>query len=583
MQDIKDHFDVADKDMLPILQEADIILQQKMKIDTKLVLLNAFNQHFNLSDDDLACLMSSTILVDDEFFRRLGKLEKVHADCQVLLGSEDQQLGIDLMDQSARTLNGAYDKLSRWIQKEFKTLDLENPRIHAPIRRALRILARQPSLFQECLNFFAEARERNLSDAFYAALTGSSSQTDDKSTKPMEYYAHDSHRFVGSILAWLHSAAVSERESLEFLFIAEDGEIARGLKAGMENEPWAQEEDQVFDGTKSLELLINRDLAGVSRAIRQRVEQVIKSDDDPVLAYKIAHLISFYEITLARLLGAQSPVLQNLSNLQESALQQYRMSTKEYANSIPTDSSHVPADLAPPDFLTDALSRLQEILKAYDASYATSERQEDDLASIFEEALEPFIRSCIQMSMNLKEPASSVFAINCLTVIRKALSMQNFPPNKVSEIEDSIDDHSAKLIDYQHAFFRQTSGVQVILVAIAPLTNSEEDLLALYKLDAFQKQLLTDSAQILNDFLPSALIDAEENIKRLQDLAMANEITTEAASRFCEDYDQVEERLTAADLLLEQHDDIQDQTGEQPMPLRSIFQRTSGEVRVLLS
>ena len=398
MQDITEHFDIAKKEMLPVLREADVILQQKREIDMKLLLLNAFNQHFNLSDDDLAYLTSSTAPVDEEFFRRLGKLEKVHADCQVLLGSEDQQLGLDLMNQSTRALNGAYEKLTRWTQKEFRTLDLENSRIHAPIRRALRILARRPSLFQECLDFFAEARERNLSDAFYAALIGSSSQADDKTTKPMEYYAHDSHRFVGSILAWLHSAAVSERESLELLFIAEGGEIARGLQASMESEPWSQEDGHAFDGMKSLELLVNRDLAGVSRAIRQRIEQVIKSDEDPVLAYKIANLIRFYEITLARLLGTQSPVLQNLSNLQESALQQYRLSTKEYATSIPTDSSHVPADLAPPNFLTDALIRLQEIVKAHDASYATSDKQEDDLACIFEEALEPFIESCMQMS-----------------------------------------------------------------------------------------------------------------------------------------------------------------------------------------
>ena len=583
MQDIKGHVTIANQETLPILQEADGLLQQKREVESKQQLLRAFNQHFSLPDEDLAILTSSTIPMDDQFFSLLAKVNKVHDDCQVLLGSEDQNLGLELMDQTTRILNSAYEKLSRWIHKEFKTLDIENPRAYASIRHGLRVLAARPSLFQECLDFFAVAREHNLSEAFYGALTGSNLPNDNRNAKPLEYYAYDSLRFVGDMLAWLHSATISERESLEMLFVAGGQEIAKGLLQGLESEPWSQEDDQMFDGKKTLESLIDRDMTGVSKALRQRIEQVIKSDDDPVLAYKIANLISFYKVTLVRLVGSQSSLLENLETLKGSAMQKYRVSMNDYASAIPTDSGHVPPDLGPPDFLIDALARLQDILKSYEASHAAPECRKADLVTIVEEALDPFQKSCLQMSAELKEPSASVFVVNCLTIVRSTLQAQDFPASKIADLEDVIDDHSAKLIDYQHAFFRQTSGLQTLLVAIAPLTDSEEDLLMLYKLDAFQPQQLADSSQVLDDFLPSAIMDAGDSLKRLRDHEMAGEITAEAASRFCEDFDQVEERLVAADAVLEASENVQDYEDGKPAPLRSIFQRTSGEIRVLLS
>ena len=583
VQQIKARVGAAYRETAPILEEADVLLQQRQDVEIKQSLLDAFNKHFALSDDELDILTSTSMGVDERFFALLGRLKQIHADCQVLLGAENQQLGLELMEETSRTLNNAFQKLFKWVQKEFKTLDLENPRMNTSIRRALRVLAERPTMFQDCLDFFAEARERNLSDAFYGALTGSSSQTDDRSSKPMEYYAHDPLRFVGDILAWVHSASVSERESLEVLFVSEGDEMAKGIRAGIESEPWVQEDDHAFDGKKSLEALVNRDLAGVSRALRQRIEQVIKSDEDPVLAFKISNLIEFYKVTLVRLLGSESSVLENLGNLQSSAMQQYRATMRVHTGSLPADSSLVPPDLNAPDFLMDALGRLRELMKTYGTSFTASAAREANFKPVLAESLDPFTEACVKMASNLQDPASSVFLVNCFAATKSALSAYNFAAERVSEIEDDIEDCRSKLIDYQHAFFRQTSGLQALLIALAPLTSSEDDLLAIYALDQFQTQQLTDSSQVLDDFLPSALMDAIENLRRLRDTGMAEEISADAAGRFCEDFDQVEERLLAADRLLEETDNVVNQEGEKPQPLKSLFPRSSGEIRVLLS
>ena len=106
-------------------------------------------------------------------------------------------------------------------------------------------------------------------------------------------------------------------------------------------------------------------------------------------------------------------------------------------------------------------------------------------------------------------------------------------------------------------------------------------------------QALSESSQVLDDFLPSALMDAQENISALRQKALAEDITNEAASRFCEDFEVVESRLSAADELFTREqarrgrnatsdEDGAEASGEY-IPLRSRYPRTSVEIRVLLS
>src|SRR6202012_1114650 len=173
------------------------------------------------------------------FFKVLSRAKKIQVDCEILLGTENQRLGLEIMEQVSKSLNGAFQKLYRWVQREFKSLNLENPQISSSMRRALRVLAERPSLFQNCLQIFSESRESTLSDAFYTALTGTPSNGQgDPNLKPIELFAHDPLRYVGDMLAWTHSATVSEREALEVLFLSDGDEIAKGIQAGRDSEPW---------------------------------------------------------------------------------------------------------------------------------------------------------------------------------------------------------------------------------------------------------------------------------------------------------------------------------------------------------
>lgn len=132
------------------------------------------------------------------------------------------------------------------------------------------------------MDFFAEARQKIIIDSFYVAMTGIASDSDlnlqlDRNAKPIELYAHDPLRYVGDILAWLHSTAVSEQEALEVLFVATEQEphssIANRIQEGLKNElgihsQYEDQQDDELDISSSLLGLVNKDLEPVSKPLR---------------------------------------------------------------------------------------------------------------------------------------------------------------------------------------------------------------------------------------------------------------------------------------------------------------------------
>ena len=575
----------AHKETAPVLEEASILMCQREQVESKQQILAAFNKHFVITDGEQNSLLSSGEPVDDVFFSSLSRVKSIHQDCQILLGNEDQTLGLEIMEKSSKLLNGAFQKLYRWIQNEFKSLNLENPQINASIRRALRILAERPTLFQSCMDSFAEAREHVLSDSFHAALTGSSTEPDIQATaKPIELFAHDPLRYVGDMLAWTHSTSVSEREALEALFISEGDEMSKGIQAGLESEPWSRdegEEVEPFDGRKALNGLVNRDLAGVARVLRQRVDQVVQGHEDSVLAYRIANLVNFYRVTFNKLLGDDSLILKTLEALEESGMRQFRAITRDRIALVQSELPQAPADQAVPDFLAEALDQMNAVMKSFDTSLTPPETREEDFRPILAEALDPYLQGCDALSKSLEEPANSIFSLNCLIATKKTLASYSFVLEKISEIDDTIEEQADKLTEYQHAWFLHTSGLHPLIAALASLSEDEEDLRSVPNLLPFKPATLSQTSQTLDEFLPSAQMDAMENLKALQSQRVAQEITEEAASRFCLDFEFVESRITAADNLTVANNVESDD--EEPHGLRALFPRTGGEIRVLLS
>lgn len=589
--DIRKHVVLARTETKPMLDEASSLLVHRSQVETKQRVLQAFNQHFLLSDDELRILTSGAEPVDDNFFLILVKAKRIHKDCQTLLSSENQRLGLEILDQSTKHLNAAFQKLYRWIQREFKNLDLENPRISASIRRALRVLAERPTLFQNCLDTFAEARERTLSESFYAALTGTNSQTSD-SQKPIDFSAHEPLRYVGDMLAWVHSTTVSEREALEALFISEGDEIAKGIEEGLESEPWARAEHdsvpETFDGRKALSQLVNRSLAGVAHLLSQRIDQVVHSHDDPVLAYRIANLVSFYHHIFTKLV-TESGFLDTLRKIESTALDRFRTNMQFAVGNLQGEIGSAPADLTPPDFLPPALDSVRALLKSYETSMSSSaaipsaEDTDSGLAIIYAEALDPFLATCSALAKTLDAPSADIFSVNYIRLTLSTLTSASadLTAGKASALEAELDTHVSSLIAGSHDFLLETSGLLPLLAATE--TSPPLPPASLAKTPAFDPAALAEVSLQLDAFLPSAIMDAEARLGGLKDKDVLREVVRGAADGFVKDFEKVEEVLFAIDEVngVDAGESSDDEEGRRGV--KGVFPRTTEEVRVLLS
>lgn len=580
--EIKDHVLAAKQESAPVLEEASTLLARRDESEAKQHLLDAFCTHFLVPDADLTTLTSTAEPITERFFVVLAKVKQIHKDCEILLGYENQRLGLELMEQTARNLDAGFKKLYGWIQREFKGLDLEDPHISGSIRRALRVLSERPTLFQNCLDFFAQARETTLSDGFQAALTGSGT------TQAIEFSTHDPLRYVGDILAWVHAAAVSEKEALEGLFISDADEISRGMTEGRSMEPWARirrsstapdieegvDANTGFDGRKALNDLVGRNLNGVCQSFNNRIELASRNSDSPVLIYKIYNLLTFYRDIFGKLLGSESSINRAILQLETATLAHFEENIEEEI-SVATADKTPNADLTPPAFLNTALKQFSEILGARGPQMSDVE-----LERLFTTMLSGILDACAEGAMQLSDVRNgNIYKINYLTTLQSSLrGVAMLVPHVQVPLEkanNEIQSLRDRMVESITTTLLEDSGVSGVFQE----TDARKDLNT--RRDWLYENL-DEASQKLDDFLASGLMDAQDSQKNIIDKGLAKEIVAEAVERFCAEFDELESMLEALDTETPQPNGT-DAEDQELADLRALYPRTGTEVRALLN
>jgi hypothetical protein len=589
---MRQHIIAAKRESAPVLDEASTLISRKQETETKQALLNAFTTHFLISNSDLTVLTSSAEPLDDRFFSILARVKTIHRDCEALLGydGENQRLGLELMEQTARNLDAGFKKLYTWIQREFKTLDLEDPHISTAIRRALRVLSERPTLFQNCLDFFAEARQSTLAEAFHAALTGSAG-----AAKAIEFSTHEPLRYVGDMLAWVHAAGVSEKEALEGLFVGDADQISKGLSSRTDDEPWArirgrrgsafedevderERDSAVFDGRKALAELVSRNLASVCETLQSRIDVSVRSSGDPVLMFKTFNLLDFYRGIFDKLLGSDSALCKVIQSLQASALSQFEATMEEETTAATMDNTPS-GDLSPPVFLATALTQFSEVARA-----RGPQMTEAELERLFTAMLTGILTACAESAAQIPDiRRSNIYRINYMTALKTTMAavsaqvaVAQTPLQKAGFEIQSLRD---QLVEMLATSLLEDSGVRDLMQELDTRRSHEPQTRR-----AWLNTNLDEAAQRLDDFLSSALMDAQESLKNLFDRTLAINVVSEAVERFCSEFDELEAMLDMVDAEPGEPDggrseDDPDHVGS----LRELYPRTGAEVRALLS
>ncbi|KAK9370831.1 oligomeric Golgi complex subunit 6 [Lipomyces kononenkoae] len=526
--------------------------EQKDEIQLKQALVDAVKAHFIMTDAEIEILTSSAEPVDNRFFEVMKKAQQVYSDCEVLLASENPVIGVEIMDEISKHTDAAFSKLYHWIQREIRQLSVDDPKIRRNIRRALGLLAGRPTLLQNCLETLSELRQKIILREFLAAMT--------EGVKPIELVAYDPFRYIGDMLAWTHSETVNEKEILELIFVAEDGNVAQGFDEGLTSEPWAEQ----FDLRQTIGELTDKNMQSICKPVKARIDQSLSGNVDSTLAYRIFNLFEFYRSIFSKYLGGNSQLLNLLTVLESSSMNQFHRSLREKIQIIKAELTTVTLDLQPPQFLHQSLIEMKTLMTSFDTSFAVSpENRDQEFSKIIEEALVPYLNCCTSMaeasSLSLAE--KDIFLINCYDSAKSVLQLFSFTKAKSSEFEQQIRDKTASLIAILHDKYLTESKLKPTLTAL----NVKALDVPLKSLEQFRESNITQLSIALDDFLPSALMDAQTFLQRLASPRLGNSIIQEASTMFVDDFAKVEKAIV--------------ESIEFP---RTVFPRTVAEVRVLL-
>ncbi|XP_006628258.1 conserved oligomeric Golgi complex subunit 6 [Lepisosteus oculatus] len=409
------------------------------RLEIRAQVAQAFLAKFQLTAEEMNVLRGSRDTpVTEDFFKALGRVKQIHDDVKILLRTNQQTAGLEIMEQMALLQETSYEQLYRWAQNECRGLTQETCDITPVLSQAMEALQDRPVLYKYTLDEFGTARRCAVVRGFIDALTrGGAGGT----PRPIEMHSHDPMRYVGDMLAWLHQATASEKEHLEAL-------LKLVTMQGIE---------------ESMQEVVGHITEGVCRPLKVRIEQVIVAEPGAVLLYKISNLLKFYHHTISGIVGTSAATL--LITIEEMHI----LSKKMFFNSLSLHASKLmdkvelpPPDLGPTSSLTQTLSLLREVLASHDSSVVPLDARQADFAQVLSCILDPLLQLCTVSASNLGTADMATYMVNSLYMMKTTLALFEFTDKRLEMLEFQIEAHLDTLINEQASYVLTRAGLSYI-------------------------------------------------------------------------------------------------------------------------
>uniref|UniRef100_A0AAY4D4D2 Conserved oligomeric Golgi complex subunit 6 n=1 Tax=Denticeps clupeoides TaxID=299321 RepID=A0AAY4D4D2_9TELE len=409
------------------------------RLEFRAQVVQGFLSKFQLSSEEMATLRGARdVPVTEDFFKALNRVKNIHEDVKILLRTNQQTAGLEIMEQMAVLQEASYEILYRWAQNECRGLTHETCDVPPVLTQAMEALQDRPVLYKYTLDEFGTARRCAVVRGFIDALTrGGPGGT----PRPIEMHSHDPMRYVGDMLAWLHQATASEKEHLQAL---------------LKHVTIPEVEENMQD-------VLSHITEGVCRPLKVRIEQVIVAEPGAVLLYKISNLLKFYHHTISGIVGTSAAAL--LMTMEEMHV----LSKKMFFNSLSLHGSRLmdkvelpPPDLGPTSSLTQTLALLREVLASHDSSVVPLDARQADFAQVLSCILDPLLQLCTVSASNLGTADMATYMVNSLYVMKTTLALFEFTDKRLEMLEFQIEAHLDTLINEQASYVLTRAGLSYI-------------------------------------------------------------------------------------------------------------------------
>lgn len=406
-------------------------LQHALRVsEVRSSLIETFLQQYQLDASEITALQSE---IAPAFFDALLHVQKIHANCKQLLKTHHHRGGLELLDHMASLQEAAYERLCRWVQSECQSMANTNSDIHPLLQTAVVTLRPRQVLFNYCMEEIAAARQLVVYQRFIQALT--------RGSRPIEMHAADPWRYVNDMLAWVHSAAASERDL--FWGILHDGEELENGKNDIANSP---SDETSSEAVSLLPKLLDMAFEGLSRPLKIRIEQILMANLPPLMNFQLSQLLTFYLLTMSDVLRAESRLAEVLKTSKAMATRVFHEQLRTRGDKILRYIQNPTKDLSIPVSISEGVDLVADLLAAHESSLlgsmdASSHKEalkndsSLDMDAILKELMDPLVAAAERSAESLNPKAASrlddgshlhpadqyIYQINCIQALQRPL------------------------------------------------------------------------------------------------------------------------------------------------------------------
>nr|XP_039255878.1 conserved oligomeric Golgi complex subunit 6-like [Styela clava] len=437
-KDMTERLKITKEQTQDLMSKTSSLRGEGKKLQLRSEVVGAFLGKFQLKPEEAKIFRGARDgNIHPEFFTVLEKVQKIHNDVKVLLRTNQQTAGLEIMEQMALHQESAYERLYRWTQTQCRGLTADSIDISEMLQKAMKYLQDRPVLFTYTLDEYAGARRTAVVRGFIDALTRGSGQTSVSHTKPIEMHSHDPLRYIGDMLAWLHQSSASEREYLSYL-------VQDCVK------PTQEEEKSTIGHT----------LEGVCRPLKVRIEQVLVGEPGSLTLFKLTNLLKFYHTTIKNILKTDTTPLLDIMEEMHVLCRKLFFNSLNFTASRLLDKVEVPAaDLGPSNTLNQMMQLLQDMLDSHASSVVEIDSRQIDFKQIMSCLLDPLLQMCAMSASQLPAADMAAYMINCLHSMKYVLALYEFTEERIEMLSAQIDAHLDTLVNEQAAAILTQGGI----------------------------------------------------------------------------------------------------------------------------
>ncbi|KAL0095544.1 oligomeric Golgi complex subunit 6 [Phycomyces blakesleeanus] len=508
-----------------MMEQASTLEEQRSACTTRLLIVDGFLEKFMLSEEEIKILTTSSP-VGNAFFEALAHLQQIYSDCKLLLTTKHQQAGQHIMETMAMYQETAYAKLYRWTQYESRSsFGNDSIDVSSLMVKALSALQHRPVLLQTILDELAVARRDAVARAFINALTrGGPGGT----PRPIELQAHDSQRYIGDMLAWIHQACASEREMLESLF--QPVTTSRNTDSP----------SLLLSSKEVVEDLLDCAMEGTCRPLKSRMEQVLVLQPNALTSYRVANLIHFYAVTMSKLVQRQASLAKTLYEITGMAYAHFFKTIQAQADRLLQSPEAPSRDLSVPPLVRDMATQLRDILASYDSSLIVATNNtggfpEFDFGETLDALVDPLLRMCEMSVENLNSVDRAIYMVNCMYHLNSIMLPYSFTENKRQILDAQINELLEKLAQEQYKELLQQSG----LARISDSVSKKEKNIPLSSMPLMDSISLQGGFSQLDSFLVRIGSEVSPPLRRLSALQHTRQVQESAIRLLLETYRRI--------------------------------------------